>query len=78
MRLINLTWICAVLIIIAGCSTSEKKILPEELAITQKFNPQTYLCYQSSGEIVVDGKMDEDDWEAAAWTNIFVDIEAQA
>ena len=75
MRLINLFGACAVLISVTGCPSLEKNILPEELAVTQKFQPETYICYQSSGEIVVDGKMDEVDWERAAWTNVFVDIE---
>ena len=75
MRLIKLSGICAVLILLAGCSSPEKNMLPEELAVTQKFQPETYICYQSSGEIVVDGKMDEIDWEKAAWTHVFVDIE---
>ena len=75
MCLRNLLGIGGALIFFAACSSSENNILPEELAVAQKFNPETYICYQSSGEIVVDGKMDEDDWEAAAWTNIFVDIE---
>lgn len=75
MRLINLFEICTVVILISGCTSPNKNILPEELAVAQKFQPETYICYQSSGEIVVDGKMDEVDWEKAAWTYVFVDIE---
>ncbi len=75
MRYTILLGICAAPIFIWSCTSTEKKILPEELAITQKFQPETYICYKSSGEIVVDGKLDEDDWGNAVWTNVFVDIE---
>ena len=75
MRLIKLFGTCAVLIYMAGCTSPHKNILPEELAVAQTFNPETYICYQSSGKIVVDGKLDEVDWEKAAWTNVFMDIE---
>ena len=75
MHLINLTIICAVLVHIVGCTSSGKNILPEELAAAQEFNPETYICYQCSGEIRVDGNLDEADWENAPWTHVFVDIE---
>lgn len=60
---------------VTACTETEQKILPEELAINQKFNPETYVCYQPVNEIVIDGKLDEADWQKASWTNLFVDIE---
>ncbi|MEN8227827.1 MAG: carbohydrate-binding family 9-like protein [Bacteroidota bacterium] len=77
MRSVNLFIIYAVLILMAGCTSPEINILPEELTVTQKFQPETYICYQCSGEITVDGKMDEVDWKNAAWTKLFVDIEGE-
>ncbi len=40
-----------------------------------KFNPRHYICYRSTGDIVIDGKIDEKDWKTAEWTEYFVDIE---
>jgi len=39
------------------------------------FNPRHYICYRTLGEINVDGKIDEADWQNAQWTEYFVDIE---
>ena len=75
MRLIHLPGICVSLLLMAGCTTTETNTLPEELAVSQKFHPETYICYQRSGDIAVDGRMDEIDWQKAAWTKEFVDIE---
>jgi len=38
--------------------------------------PRGYLCGTASSEIVVNGKLDEDAWQSAPWTEDFVDIEA--
>ncbi|MEN6521449.1 MAG: carbohydrate-binding family 9-like protein [Armatimonadota bacterium] len=37
--------------------------------------PYGYICYRASGPIEIDGKMDEESWENAPWTNYFADIE---
>jgi hypothetical protein len=37
--------------------------------------PRHYLCYRAGGPITVDGRLDEDAWKAAPWTEDFVDIE---
>jgi WD40 repeat protein/serine/threonine protein kinase len=37
--------------------------------------PRGYVCYRASGPIQIDGKLDEDAWRAAPWTESFVDIE---
>ncbi|MBT7377006.1 MAG: carbohydrate-binding family 9-like protein [Candidatus Marinimicrobia bacterium] len=42
-----------------------------------KFNPERYVCYQTTGELVLDGKLDEADWKNAEWTQSFVDIEGE-
>ncbi len=39
------------------------------------FAPKTYVCYRTSGPIAVDGRIDEDAWSKAGWTDAFVDIE---
>lgn len=37
--------------------------------------PKGYICYRAPEPIQVDGKVDERAWEAAPWTDLFVDIE---
>lgn len=37
--------------------------------------PRQYMCYKSSQEIHVDGKLTQDEWGKAQWTDYFVDIE---
>ena len=39
------------------------------------FNPERYVCYRTAGELILDGKLDEIDWQNAEWTKSFVDIE---
>ena len=39
------------------------------------FAPRHYLCHQASGEILIDGNLDESDWAEAPWTEDFVDIQ---
>ena len=37
--------------------------------------PLHYICYQTTGSITINGKIDEPDWQKAKWTNSFIDIE---
>jgi hypothetical protein len=37
--------------------------------------PKGYVCYRASRPIEVDGRLDDDAWKAAPWTDTFVDIE---
>lgn len=37
--------------------------------------PKTYVVYKTGEALHIDGKPDEKDWENAAWTDSFVDIE---
>jgi hypothetical protein len=39
------------------------------------FNPLQYTCCKTSGLIMIDGMLMEDDWQKAVWTEDFVDIE---
>lgn len=40
--------------------------------------PKTYDCNRVSKPLVIDGRLDDGAWKAAAWTNDFVDIEGDA
>jgi hypothetical protein len=37
--------------------------------------PKGYVCERAVTPVKIDGKLDEDAWKAAAWTDTFVDIE---
>src|SRR5262249_20753867 len=37
--------------------------------------PRGYVCYKAPGIIRIDGKLDDEAWKAAPWTDLFVDIE---
>src|SRR6266851_4866612 len=40
--------------------------------------PKCYVCYQASGPITIDGRLDEVAWQQVPWTDLFVDIEGDA
>ncbi len=40
-----------------------------------EFAPETYVCYRAEKTLEIDGKADEVAWQAAEWTDLFVDIE---
>ncbi len=42
------------------------------------WDPRGYSCLRASGPIAVDGKLNEPDWAAAAWTEPFTDIRGAA
>lgn len=37
--------------------------------------PRNYVAYRTTGPLVLDGKLDEPDWQNAPWTEDFLDIE---
>ena len=43
-----------------------------------EFAPKEYICYRTNQHITIDGKLDEDDWNKAEWTENFVDIRGEA
>ncbi|GLX67063.1 carbohydrate-binding family 9-like protein [Paenibacillus glycanilyticus] len=40
-----------------------------------EYGPQHYICRRAQGPLVLDGRLDKTFWEAAEWTEDFVDIE---
>lgn len=42
------------------------------------FVPKEYVCYRTAGSINVDGRLDEESWQKAPWTDYFVDIEGDS
>lgn len=51
----------------------EPPIEPEMLAPCP--HPKGYVCYRATSPITIDGKLTDPAWEAAPWTDFFVDIE---
>ncbi len=39
------------------------------------FGPRGYVCYRASAPIIIDGAIDEADWDDVPWTEPFTDIE---
>jgi Carbohydrate family 9 binding domain-like len=37
--------------------------------------PRGYVCYRAAGPVAIDGKLDDAAWQAAPWSDDFVDIE---
>jgi len=40
------------------------------------FDPQKYVCYRTNETINIDGKVKEQSWVKAEWSELFVDIES--
>ena len=45
-----------------------------QLRLLEEF-PRTYVAYRTTGEMTMDGRLDEADWQNVPWTEDFVDIE---
>jgi hypothetical protein len=57
--------------LLCGCTSSPETVF---IIDEKEYQPQSYVCQRTNG-IVIDGKLDDADWQKAAWTNYFVDIE---
>jgi hypothetical protein len=42
------------------------------------FAPRQAICYRTASPLVVDGKLDEPAWQAAPWSDLFMDIQGDA
>ena len=64
-----------VLPMLVSCATSPDVLEDPHSIIPPKPDPAGYVCYRTTGNITTDGILNELDWEAAPWTDYFVDIE---
>ena len=49
---------------------------PTDADMTGPFpHPKGYVCHRATGQVVIDGKLDDAAWAAAPWSDPFVDIE---
>src|SRR6185369_16877091 len=46
-----------------------------EWASMRDIRPRSYICHHTGGPIKISGKLDDPAWQAAPWTEDFVDIE---
>lgn len=58
-------------LVIAGAARSQA----DEPADARWPEPRQYLCERAATPVLIDGKLDEPAWSAAAWTDDFLDIE---
>jgi hypothetical protein len=64
------------MILAAGFTSQAKQpVLKANTDLKIPFMPEKYICYQSDNAIVVDGDINDKDWQKAPWSNAFVDIE---
>ncbi len=60
----------------AGCQTPPP--LPDSAAVQPVVTPKHYVCPRTPNPILIDGRLDDDAWQRAPWTDAFVDIEGDA
>lgn len=73
------------MIITSACFHSEPKRVGNSSAESVQsfpvprlpFAPKSYVCYRTSAPLVLEGKLDDEAWQRAAWTEDFVDIEGE-
>ncbi len=65
----------AFVLLVAGASEGEKagggKAIP---AADLPFAPRQYVCYKTTTPLQIDGLLTDEAWQAAPWTDYFVDI----
>ena len=69
-RLMTVIGLLAGLQVVDGRAQSEV-----DLERIEGIQPRHYIAYRTTGELSIDGKLDEPSWQRAAWTEYFVDIE---
>jgi len=47
----------------------------DDWAKMESVKPRGYVCYQPTGPITIDGKLNEDSWQNVPWTDDFADIQ---
>ncbi len=65
------------LLLLTGCASTARPTGDKPLPPFRE-KPRTYACRRAPAPPMVDGRLDEPAWSAAAWTEAFVDIEGAA
>lgn len=76
MRSFVLTLACYIFMINIKIIDTNAQMTMNDFPVPQiEFNPKHYICYHSNQKLIIDGKLEEPVWQAAEWTENFVDIE---
>jgi hypothetical protein len=64
----------------AGTSVvaDDRSAAPSVSSRGSPLQPKGYLCYRARSPLQIDGRIDEDAWKGAPWTDAFIDIEGDA
>lgn len=68
---------CLIGCLLFACKENKEPLLKADPGLKIPFDPQTYLCMKSPRPVVVDGEINDADWEDAPWSSSFVDIEGE-
>jgi len=64
-----------VVLLVPGGLHSQAPATPPRDFDAVPFAPRQYVCYRAPAGLIIDGRMSEPAWQAAAWTDPFIDIE---
>ncbi|MBU0637618.1 MAG: carbohydrate-binding family 9-like protein [Planctomycetes bacterium] len=67
----------ALVVLTGGCTSSSHQI-GKSSATSGAVAPKRYVCHYTTTPVAIDGRLDDHAWNAAAWTDRFVDIEGSA
>lgn len=65
--------------IVSTIAIQSQEPAPATTAADQAFpaHPRGYVCYRAAKPLVLDGKLNDDAWQAAPWSEDFADIEGE-
>lgn len=64
------------ILLFAAFFTAEEPLYSQKIAEPDlSFSPRHYLCYRTDKELTVDGKLNEEAWQKAPWSETFLDVE---
>jgi Carbohydrate family 9 binding domain-like len=64
-----------VLLVVSLTALLQTKDHPSDVVVPPYVPPRGYVCYRATQPIRIDGRIDDEAWQAAPWSEPFVDIE---
>jgi hypothetical protein len=61
-------------IVLFLCTAAFSQSQNNREGIFKNFNPKSYICYMTDKPLKIDGKLNEESWQKAKWTDCFTDI----
>jgi len=68
-------------VLLVGCGKNREKTpdtatIPGSVKVPAlPFSPRNYVCYRTTQEIIIDGDINDSEWNNAPWSQVFTDIE---